>query len=318
MRGFCGWLEFDSPASSVVEVVRRMAGGEPATNITSDQRWATKTNSQPDTNLSAYFGNGGFSIVEGSPTSANSEFSACTSQHGLARACQTMYQKYGAGFIADLHGPFCVAISLDNESRFLLAVDRVGIRPVFYSLAGTGLAFASRLGHLHGCSKLDLTIDPQSVYDYLYYHVIPSPNTIFRNIKSLPPGTYLEVCEGRSRISQYWQVEYSREDASLDLGQLKNEFKDVLHQCVRREAELTPDVGCFLSGGTDSSTLAGVLGDVTKRRVSTYSIGFNQKGYDEMEYARLAAAHFNTDHHEYYVTPDDILNIVPKISQAYG
>src|SRR6267154_690280 len=106
------------------------------------------------------------------------------------------------------------------------------------------------------------------------------------------------------------------ENEKRPMPELKRDFLAALREGVREAAECGP-VGTFLSGGTDSSTIAGMLGEVTGKPARTYSIGFEAQGYDEMEYARIAARHFGTRHHEYYVTPADVVSAVPRIAEVH-
>ena len=318
MQGYCGWISFEATGAPATDVVARMAPGQSNRMAHGNEFGAFKVCASDSYELSTFVGDDGFAIVEGNPEVRDENFSALADEQGLARACYVLFAESGSDFLEQLAGPFCLIVSLGKQSRALMATDRVGVRPVYYAICRSGMAFGSRLENIRGCSEVDFEIDPQSIYDYLYYHVIPSPNTIFKQAKSLEPGWVLEITNGNPLLSQYWQVTYTEDQARPDFDVLKSEFKEVLRQCVQMESNLSPDVGCFLSGGTDSSTLAGMLGEVIDGPASTYSIGFDQKGFDEMGYARIAARHFRTDHHEYYVTPEDILNLVPKIAQIYG
>lgn len=318
MQGFCGWQYSDSRGHSAIDAVAGMAPEWGSSGVRSEGRWAMKLQ---DTQLSAkhlFQADGEISIVSGNPWVDRGDFSASVQEHGMAKACLLAYKRSGSGFLTNLKGSFSLAISLENSARLLLAVDRVGVNPLFYSRSGSGTAFATRLHFLRGCSELSLTVDLQSIYHYLYFHVIPSPDSIYKGVNRLVPGSYLEIKDGQCQLKRYWQVEYQNEDSRLDAGPLESEFRRLLRVCVEKELDSAGAIGCFLSGGTDSSTLAGVLGEVTGEKARTYSIGFDQKGFDEMEYARLASRHFDTDHHEYYVTPDDIVNLVPEIGRAYG
>jgi asparagine synthase (glutamine-hydrolysing) len=318
VRGFCGWQNFDPASRAAIDVVANMAKEWGSAEIISANQSALKLPGSQVHGLHLYQGDGEFSAVSGLPWSDSDAFSAAVTEHGLAKACLLAYKQDGAAFLSGIKGHFSLVVSIEQQARLLLAVDRVGIDPIFYAQGDKGLAFASNLRYLRGCSELELCVDPQSVYHYLYFHVIPSPGSIYKGVHRLIPGSYLEVVDSKCHTERYWQVEYRHEDSDLDPGPLKSEFKNLLRVCVEKELDSATDVGCFLSGGTDSSTLAGVLNEVTKGKAQTYSIGFDQKGFDEMEYARLAARHFGTEHHEYYVTPDDIVNLVPEIGQAYG
>jgi asparagine synthase (glutamine-hydrolysing) len=318
VRGFCGWQNFDSASRPAIDVVAKMAMEWDSAEVVSEGRSALKLPGSQVQGMHLYHGDDEFSVLSGLPWTDSDIFSAAVAEHGVAKACLLAYKQDGAAFLADIKGHFSLVISLGKQAQLLLAVDRVGIDPVFYSPSEKGLAFASNLRFLRGCSELNLSVDLQSIYHYLYFHVIPSPGSIYKGVHRLVPGSYLEVVEGHCHAQRYWQVEYRHEDSHPDPGPLKAEFKNLLRVCVKKELDAATDVGCFLSGGTDSSTLAGVLNEVVQGQARTYSIGFDQKGFDEMEYARLAARHFGTEHHEYYVTPDDIVSLVPKIGQAYG
>src|SRR6185436_11734314 len=149
----------------------------------------------------------------------------------------------------------------------------------------------------------------------VYFHMVPGPQTIYANRTRLLPGTFLTWRNGTSEVRPYWQMRYVENDRR-SFAELKEQFLAVLRESVRQSAERGP-VGTFLSGGTDSSTVAGILGEVTGEPARTYSIGFQAEGYDEMEYARIAARHFGTRHHEYYVTPDDVAKAIPAIAAVF-
>jgi asparagine synthase (glutamine-hydrolysing) len=144
--------------------------------------------------------------------------------------------------------------------------------------------------------------------------MVPGPDTIYRGLRRLPPGGYVRLARGAIETGNYWKMAY-REVEPHDLGRLENEFRDLLERSVRKLVNGRA-VGAFLSGGTDSSTVAGMLGRVTGAPAKTYSIGFDASGYDEMEYARIAARHFGAEHHEYYVTPDDVLDLVQRLARS--
>jgi asparagine synthase (glutamine-hydrolysing) len=315
-RGFCGWLDrIPGPAGARDAIAD--VGRDASLAVSRDGHgWAYRT--AMTAAACEYHGDDEFVIIDGAPVAAGPALAGLAAEHGLAQACLLRYRQVGPAFLNELEGAFALAISSDGAARSLLAIDRVGISRMYHAAGAGGMAFATRLEYLAGCPAIDNAVDPQSIYDYLYHHVIPSPYTIFRDVRSLVPGSCVEIVAGEARTDRYWRVEYTRERARPDRRSLEREFRQLLRACVGQEAETPKKVGCFLSGGTDSSTLAGVLGDLTGAPVSTYSIGFDQEGFDEMEYARIAARHFGTDHHEYYVTPQDIIELVPQIPRAYG
>ena len=159
-------------------------------------------------------------------------------------------------------------------------------------------------------------LSPQAVFDYLYFHACPGPQTIYRDVLRLPAGHFIEFGPGvDAEPRPYWSMRF-RESQAASFESLKQGFLDVLTGAVK-DASDTVNVGAFLSGGTDSSTISGMLGSVRGRPARTFSIGFDVPDYDEMHYARIAARHFGFEQHEYYVTPADVVEAVPKIAAFY-
>ena len=209
---------------------------------------------------------------------------------------------------ASARGPFAVGMALDNGGAFL-AVDRFAQQTTCWRLQGPSLLFGQRADAL-GAKE----IDPQAVFEYLFLHAVPSPRTIFKGVHRLPAGHFALFQEGELQVRSYAPRVF-RAPKAASFPALKAEFRRLLAEAVRAELDGgTP--ACFLSGGTDSSTVAGHVKQVAGK-VHTYSIGFDAAGYDEMEYARIAAKHFGAVHHEYYVTPDDLVRSIAHVAQSY-
>jgi len=208
-------------------------------------------------------------------------------------------------------GDFAVGALLP-DGRTVLAVDRFAIRSLCYRVDSGRIRFAARADEL-----VDGTpeIDPQALFDYLYFHAIPSPRTIYKGIFRLPAGHYAVFQNGELSVAQYWVPDFA-ERQGTPFADLKDEFRQLLRKAVERQLD-GGKTACFLSGGTDSSTVAGMASLASGNSVSSYSIGFDAQGYDEMEFARIAARHFKTDHHEYYVTPDDLVRMIPTVASHY-
>jgi asparagine synthase (glutamine-hydrolysing) len=233
-----------------------------------------------------------------------------------AADCAAAYRKEGASFIEHLRGAFTLAIVDQRSGEVLLSVDRMGIGSLAYTQTATGLVFGSTADAIRAHPDAGVQVDPQGIFNYVYFHMVPGPGTVYMGMFRLEPGHYAVFRQGRVRTVPYWRPEY-RETDHQAFGELKGELRKHLREGVRRACEGRQRVGAFLSGGTDSSTIAGILTEVTGRPAKTYSIGFAAEGYDEMGYARIAARHFGTEHHEYYVTPDDVLTAIPDIARAY-
>ncbi|MCX7901832.1 MAG: asparagine synthetase B family protein [Burkholderiaceae bacterium] len=222
----------------------------------------------------------------------------------------------GADALRAIGGDFALAAWSRARKRGLLAVDRIGVRQLVYARAGRDLAFASSLDALIRHPKVSRELSPQALYDYLYFHVCPGPGTIYRDAQRMPPAHYIEFGPDREPEPRpYWSMRF-REDRRPDFEALKERLVFLLQGAVAVCASGARS-GAFLSGGTDSSTVSGMLGRVNGARPPTFSIGFDVAGYDEMRYARIAARHFDCDHHEYYVTPADVVAAAPKIAAHF-
>jgi asparagine synthase (glutamine-hydrolysing) len=217
----------------------------------------------------------------------------------------------GPAALASVQGSFAFGVR-EPSGRTFLAVDRFGIETLCYRVVDGELHFATRADEL---VQPGHALDLQALYDYLYFHVIPSPRTIFQGVFRLPPGHCAAFENGVLDVRPYWVPSF-RPESGVRLDVLRDEFRELLRLAVRRQLGAGPPA-CFLSGGTDSSTVAGMLREVTGEAPSTYSIGFEAEGYDETGYARLAAKHFATDHHEYYVTPADLLQGIPVAAASF-
>ncbi len=237
-------------------------------------------------------------------------------QYGDAATLIRAYRKHGADFLARLHGRYVIVISEPEAGRCLLATDRIGTLPLYYTLqAGKIFRFASSMRALRSHPDVSGEINPQSLYDYTYFHVIPSPDTIYKGISKLEPAQYVLCEQGRLSTHYYWTPDFNaiRKDSPAVLGQA---LRDTLQNSLSTLAPFD-DTGCFLSGGLDSSTVTGMFSRLQDAPVDAFSIGFSEPGYDEMAYARITAKHFGANLHEYYVTPDDIVEAIPVIAAAY-
>ena len=210
-------------------------------------------------------------------------------------------------------GDFAIAMSDAHNATSLLAVDRFSVRTLCYRVHNGQLLSAERADDL---ADAHADLDPQAIFDYLFFHCIPSPRTVFKGVYRLPPGHYAWYEGGKLRVQPYWVPTFVAPTRPVSFDTLKGEFRHHLQQSVARQLDGSV-AACFLSGGTDSSTVAGMVRQVTGQPAHTYSIGFEAEGYDEMAFARLAAAHFETQHHEYYVTPDDLVRSIPTVARYY-
>ncbi|MGQ0652121.1 MAG: asparagine synthetase B family protein [Betaproteobacteria bacterium] len=243
------------------------------------------------------------------------QLAALCAQRGAAHALAEAWRRHGVDAFAQLEGTFAVALIDAEAQQAAIAVDRMATRPLCYASDGGAFAFASTLDALRAAPGSEASLDPQAIYDYLYFHVVPGPRTIYRNRHKLEAGHYLLWRDGRAEAVPYWQPRFDERRRDR-FAELKADFLAAIRESVRDAVAGRP-AGTFLSGGTDSSTLAGMLCEVTGKPARTFSLGFEAEGYDEMEYARIAARHFGTEHHEYYVTPQDVVEAIPAIATAH-
>ncbi|MEO6928993.1 MAG: asparagine synthase-related protein [Casimicrobiaceae bacterium] len=215
-----------------------------------------------------------------------------------------------------LRGGWVLLFVDESRNRCLLATDRAATRSACFAALPDRMVFGLSALEVMRCDPRLDRVRPQAIFDYLRSHFIPAPETIFAGVERLVPGEYVDYVDGRLSRSLYWEPRYGESAHEFDFAKSKAEFRRLLEDGVRAEAA-SGTTGAFLSGGTDSSTIAGMLCRVTGEPANTYSIGFDVRGFDEMEYARIAAKHFGTHHHEYYITPDDLVQSIPKVAAAF-
>ncbi len=315
MAGICGWL--DNQANEPMPNLVAMAGALARFDGAKIQHLA-KTNcglAAADLGSEKFLVEDGELLVaySGMPNFANRELQDLSRSRGRGVALAEAYRRWNDNVAKHLLGQYAVAIANPSAQTLFLAVDRFATHPIAFLTNAHGVRFASNLDALSIDRKLELS--DQSIFNYIYFHVIPGPETIYRDINRLLAGECLSVKDGAISVSRYWQPQFI-EDQHSNFSELKQDFLGALREAVRTASD-GQNCGAFLSGGTDSSTIAGLLGEVSGAPARTYSMGFEASGYDEMDYARIAAKHFKTDHHEYYVTPSDIVEAIPKIAQVY-
>ena len=213
--------------------------------------------------------------------------------------------------LGTLRGAFALAAVHRPTRATWLAVDRTGRRPLAYAVVPDGVVFASQATALRGVKDVDDRVDPQGIYHYVYFHAVPSPGTIFRGIRKVSPGQVVHVADGRVRAQRYWVPDFGVRPRRPD-----GPLLPVVRDAVARTG-VSSSTGAFLSGGLDSSTVAGVLNEQTDDAARAFTIGFAQEGYDEIEFARTAVRHFGLDHHDYYITGPDVVGAFSDVARAY-
>lgn len=228
------------------------------------------------------------------------------------------YEEYGVECLDHLWGMFALALWDSRHKRLLVARDRLGKKPLVYYAdpAHGGLAFASELQALLKHPAVPREVDPRSIDDYLTYLYVPAPTTAYRDIKKLPPGHRLIWQHGRVTVERYWEPRFAAK-RQLSEGEAVEEFGALFHDAVRRRLMSDVPLGAFLSGGMDSSSVVAEMAELSSSPVKTFSIGFGERDFDELRYARQVAQRFGTEHHEMVVEPH-ALEVLPTLVRHYG
>ncbi len=228
-----------------------------------------------------------------------------------------LYKKYGIDFIDKLRGTFAFAIWDGTCKELFVITDPYGIKPIVYSKNNNNFCAASRISHLLWADPSLKDINPDAIFHYLFFQAVCSPLTIYKEISKLEPGKGLHKKERLTQFTHY-DIRYSP-NRSISENEWKQQIKDQVEKAVNVFVPLSPyeKTGCFLSGGTDSSSITGFYTQLSGKPAKTFSIGFAEPKYNELEYARIAAEKFKTDYHEYYVTPRDVMALIEHLPAIY-
>lgn len=227
-----------------------------------------------------------------------------------------LYEDMGVDFIKRLFGMFGFALWDEKNNRLILARDRTGKKPLFYTINKNGLYFASEMKALLMCPDIDREINLEAIHHYLTFEYIPHPMTIYKGIRKLPPAHYLVWESGEIRMERYWDLDYTQKRKKGSFNELKEEFLELFEDAVRIRMMSDVPLGAFLSGGIDSSAAVAMMSRFSGMPVKTFSIGFEDQSYNELPFARQVSRLFNTDHHEFIVKPD-AAGILPKLIWHY-
>ncbi|HEX7331552.1 MAG TPA: asparagine synthase (glutamine-hydrolyzing) [Pyrinomonadaceae bacterium] len=232
--------------------------------------------------------------------------------HSDTEAIVHAYEEFGTSSVDHLRGMFAFAIWDDRKRKLFLARDRVGKKPLFYTVTDQGtFVFGSELKSLLVHPEVKRKINLTALDAYLTLGYVPDSQCIFEDIYKLPPGHHLTFSENRVAIEKYWDFNFSP-DPSLTHEECIDGLRELLDDAVRLRLVSDVPLGAFLSGGIDSSTVVGVMARHMGRPVKTFSIGFHEDSFSELKYARLTAKKFATDHHEFFVTPE-ICDVVEEL-----
>lgn len=314
MDGIFGWLGAHAAPEDLLRQMGHAAGwpmtaqsrqhGDPSFGVAAYSRFA-KAHIEVTEGLAV--------ALMGRPSFTDPELAALARERSPAVATALGWTRVGEKLPTLMQGNFALAILEPSKQKSFLALDRMGSERLCYGHRADQLVFGSSIQSVAAHPAVGRKIDPQAIYDYLYFHTIPAPRSLYRGVEKLLPGQYLVVDHGQIQSGFYWRADYTPDPD--DFTTRRARFRSLLDTAVRRCD--APGTATFLSGGTDSSTIVGALTTARDAPVDSFSIGFDASGFDEMEYARCAAERYASRSHEYYLKPADIVTAIPVIAQAY-
>lgn len=325
MTGLCGWLGAGDGAPADATVLAAMAARLPAADAT-DTRWHARAGlalrAAPPRGAgagAAFHADGDrlWCALEGEGDWADPALAAIARQEGQGKALAAAYERDGVGLLRHLRGSFALAVVEPAQGVALLAIDRVGVKRLNYQADDGRLLFSTSIDGLRGHPGFAARLSPQAIYNYLHHSVIPAPDSIYQGVRKLLPGEYLRVAGGRVERGSYWQPPEPARHADFDA--LAGAMVDHLQAAVQRTIDNHQDgqVGAFLSGGLDSSTVLGLATRSLGAPVKSFTIGFDAEGFDERGFADIASRFYRSDHHTYMVTPADAAALLDPIAAAY-
>ena len=239
-------------------------------------------------------------------------------ESSTAAAFAGLYERFGTSFLEKLRGEFS-AILWDRRTKLLLAAtDGFGTHPLVYYQDDRVLLVASRIDALVATGEVPKDINPAAIANFLNYTVNLAPGTIFSKVTRILPGNFLLASEEQIRSQRYWDMRYDA-DGRADENSLSRKLESVVEEAVGAhcKSDKFSGLGAFLSGGTDSSTVVGMMSRLERGPVRAFSIGFQEERFNELEYARITAAKFKADYHEYLVSAADCLEALPGMIRYF-
>ena len=227
-----------------------------------------------------------------------------------------LYEQEGPACVQRLRGMFAFAVWDSRRQELFLARDRAGKKPLSWAIVDGSLIFASELKSLLKDPALRSEVDPVALHHYLTYQYVPGPQTIFKGVQKLPPAHTLLLRNGDINIECYWKLSYKDKLELPKLEDYCDQLRDVFTEAVKIRLRSDVPLGAFLSGGVDSSAAVAIMAQLLDRPVKTFSIGFEDKDFDELAYARMVASQYGTEHTEFVVRPEAI-KILPTLVYHY-
>ncbi len=228
------------------------------------------------------------------------------------------YEEFGADCVRRLRGMFTFAIWDARNETLLLARDRIGVKPLYYTLTDQAFLFGSELKAIVADEQFRATrqIDEEAVHSYLSFLSVPDPISIYRGVRKLPAAHTLTLRKGVATLHRYWNVTFGGRD-NVAPEEWKARVLDALQEAVRIRLVADVPLGAFLSGGIDSSTVVALMAQTMNRPVKTFSIGFSEKAFNEASDARRVATHLHTDHTELILAPSEARFVIPQLVEHF-
>jgi asparagine synthase (glutamine-hydrolysing) len=226
-----------------------------------------------------------------------------------------LYEDLGLDCFEHLNGMFAIAIWDSLRNRLVLARDRLGKKPLYYTVQNGRLLFASELKSLLQVPGIQKQMDPGAVDLYLTYQYIPHPHSIYQGIHKLPPGHFAVFENGQVKVESFWKVDWSKE-ISIDQATASQKLKELLLDSIRIRLRSDVPLGAFLSGGIDSSLVVAIAQQQLQTPIRTFSIGFSESDFDETRYAKMVADHVGTKHERFEVNASG-MDIVDRLVDQY-
>lgn len=235
------------------------------------------------------------------------------STHSDTEVIVHLYEDHGDELVEHLNGMFAFALWDERRQRLLVARDRMGEKPLYFTQTANSFIFASELKSLVVHPAVERRVNLLALRKYLQYEFVPSPHTMIEGVHKLRPAHRLIFEKGEWRTESYWRLNYDGERLKIGEDEAAEALHDRLREAVRMRLVSDVPLGVLLSGGIDSSTVAALACEAAEGRVKTFSIAFDEKSFDESSYARLVAEHLGTEHYEQRFTEREMLEIVPEI-----
>jgi len=255
----------------------------------------------------------------GYPYWSDGEVARIAAEQGHGAAALAAYQRFGDDMLQRLHGPFGIVVFDEKDEKALIAIDRLGIYPMVIHRSGSsGIVFGTTATVVARHPATSAAVSPQGVFNYLLFYRVPAPTSIFKGQEKMLPAQYVLFTRGRIDTGFYWQMPF---EASHKIGfsQLRETLFERLREAVQRNVgnEDLSNIGTFLSGGLDSSTVTGLVQELSDEPTMAFTVGFDFEEFDETDNAKDVAQHFGVRHHICRVTGEDVVDAIPRIAAAY-